>query len=101
MSSDNMNLGPRCNAKTYCMFVSATHLMFCPNVNITDQLFTYLWGKIGAQGYMSLGAMPRGNLTLAPRYNAKTHSMFVIVLHMMFYPNFSITDQLLTYFWGK
>ena len=46
---------------------------------------------------MSLGVLPRGNMTLAPRYNAKTHSMFISALQMKFYPNFSIINQLLTY----
>ena len=100
-SKGNMILAPRCNSKTRSMFVSATNLVFCPNFSITDQLFTNLWGKIGAQGYMSSGVTSRGNMTLAPRRNAKTHSTFVRATHLIFCPNFSITDQLFTYLWGK
>ena len=100
-SKGNMILAPRCNSKTRSMFVSATNLVFCPNFSITDQLFTNLWGKIGAQGSMSLGVTSMANMTLAPRCNAKTHSMFVSATHMILCPNFSITDHLFPYFWGQ
>ena len=101
MSKGNMTLAPRCNAKTYSMFVSATHLMFYPNFNITGELLTYFGGKIGTQGYMSLGVMSKGNMTLPPTSNVKTYSMFVSATNLMFCPNYSITHQLLTYIWGE
>ena len=101
MSKGNMTLPPTFNVKTYSMFVSATNLMFCPNYSFTLQLLTYLWGEIGAQEYMSLGVTLRGNLNLAPRCNAKIYSMFVSTTHLTSWPNFSITDELLTYLWVK
>ena len=76
-------------------------MIYFPNLSITDELFAYLWGKIGGQGNMSLGVTSRGNMTLAPRCNAKTYCMFVSATHMILCPNFSITDHLLTYIWGK
>ena len=97
----NMTLAPRCNAKSYSMFISDTHLTSCPNFSITGELLTYLWGKIGAQGYMGWGVVSRGNMTLARRCNAETHYMVVSTTHLTSCPNFSITHQLLTYLWGK
>ena len=44
----NMTLACRCNSKTNSMFVSATHMIYFSNLSITDELCTYLWGKIGA-----------------------------------------------------
>ena len=97
----NMTLALRCNAKTHYMVVSTTHLVFCPNFSFTDELLTYLLSKIGAEGYISLGVMSRGKMALAHRCNAKSYSMFVSATHLMFYPNFSITNELLTYYCGK
>ena len=101
MSRGKMTLAPRCNAKSYSMFVSATHLMFYPNFSITGELLTYIWGEISTHWYMSLGDTSRVNMTLAPRCNAKSYSMFISDTHLTSCPNFSITGELLTYLWGK
>ena len=55
-----MTLAPTYDAKSYSMFISATHMMFCPNFSKYKEFLTYFWAKIGAQGNMSLGVTSRG-----------------------------------------
>ena len=99
-SNDTMSLALRCNAKTYSMVVSATHLISCLNFSITDELLTNLWGKIGMQGYMTSRITSRGSMTLAPRCNAETYLMLISVTHLISCPNISIAYDLLAYLWG-
>ena len=96
-----MTLAPRCNAKTYFMFKSATHLMSSQSFSITDELLTQLCGRIGTQGYLSVGATSRGGMTLASRCNAKTYSMFASATHLISWPSISVTAELLTNLWGE
>ena len=98
-SRGSISLVARCNAKTYSMFISATHLILRPNFSITDELLTLLWCKVDAQGYLTSGVTSGGSMTLAKRCNAHNCSISFTTTHPMSCPYFSITDEVLTYFW--
>ena len=96
-----MTLAFRCNSKTCSVFNSATHVISCQSFSITDKILTQLCGRIGAQGYLSVGVTSRCGMTLASGCNAKTYSMYISATHLMSCQSFNITDELWTQLCGK
>ena len=100
-SRDNMSSAPRCNTKSYFMFISATQLISWQNFSITGELLNNLWGETGSKGSLGSGVTSRGNITLAPGCNTKSYFMFISATQLISWQNFSITGELLTYLWGE
>ena len=100
-SRGNISSAPRCNTKSYFMFISATQLISWQNFSITGELLTYLWGETGSKGSLGSGVTSRGNMTLSHRCNIKTYFMLISATQLISWQNFSITGELLTYLWGE
>ena len=72
------------------MFITATHLI----LGITDNCLTNLQGPMCPEVFAS-GVTSRGRMFLATRCIAISSSVYVITSHVMSYPDFSFSDDLL------
>ena len=105
-----MSLALRCNAKTYSMVTSVTHLITSPNFSIFYKWYpawilvlqmNFLGGKICAERYFTSEVKWRGSMTLAPRCKSKPYSMFISSTDLISFSNFSIIDKFLTNLRGE
>ena len=52
-------------------------------------------------GVLELGVASMCRMSLASRFNGNSYFVFVIAAHVMFCPNFSVTNELLTKLHGQ
>ena len=94
--TNDMNLLPRCNNKTYPIVASATFLMSCRKIYTMDEYITHLWLKQYARFADSAVPNPGCNVTLQLICDVETFTIVIGITFLMSCSKCSITDAYLT-----